>query len=101
MNVNYYITKEYEKRTLGQHGKKQSQTNPNKANFKKAKMKVMSYITKDYENISNWAIYENEPNFSRRSLLRSRITAKLFELSSPAGHKENDFLVLFRGDSFF
>jgi hypothetical protein len=46
--------------TLGQLGK-QSQTNPNKAKSKKAKMNVTSILTKDYENISNWAICENEP----------------------------------------
>ena len=50
--------------TLGQLGK----TNPNEPKrtqnepkFKKAKMNVTSYITKGYENISNWAICENEP----------------------------------------
>jgi len=31
-------------------GKKQSQTNPNKAKLKKAKMNVTSYITVGYEN---------------------------------------------------
>jgi hypothetical protein len=65
MNVNKVLTKDYEKKTLGQRGKKQSQTKPNKAKFKKAKMNVTSIITKDYENISNWAICENEPNQSQ------------------------------------
>ncbi|GAF85096.1 unnamed protein product [marine sediment metagenome] len=32
MNVNKVLTKDYEKKTLGERGKKQSQTNPNKAN---------------------------------------------------------------------
>ncbi len=50
MNVNKVLTKDYEKRTLGQHGKKQSQTNPNKAKFKKAKMNVTSILTVGYEN---------------------------------------------------
>ncbi len=50
LNVNKVLTRNYEKRTLGQHGKKQSQTNPNKAKFKKAKMNVTSIITKAYEN---------------------------------------------------
>ncbi len=64
MNVNVFPTKDYEKKTLGEHGKKQSQTNPNKANFQKAKMNVNKVLTKDYENMSNWAICENEPNFN-------------------------------------
>jgi hypothetical protein len=34
----------------------------NEPKFKKAKMNVTYIITKDYENISNWAICENEPN---------------------------------------
>jgi len=76
--------------TLGQVGKtnpKRTQTNPNEPKscppsvwrIKKAEMNVTSIITKAYENISNWAICENEPktnpikaNLSRRSLRRSR-----------------------------
>jgi hypothetical protein len=38
---------------------KQSQFKPK---FKKAKMNVISYITKGYENMSNWAICENKSN---------------------------------------
>jgi hypothetical protein len=38
---------------------KQSQFKPN---FKKAKMNVNTVLTKAYENKSNWAICENEPN---------------------------------------
>ena len=40
MNVDKVITKDYEKRTLGERGKKQSQTNPNKANLQNARMNV-------------------------------------------------------------
>ncbi len=50
MNVNKVLTKDYGNETFGEHGKKQSQTNPNKAKFKKAKMNVTSIITEDYEN---------------------------------------------------
>ena len=50
MNVNNVLTKDYEEKTLGQRGKKQSQTKPNKANFKKAKMNVTSILTVGYEN---------------------------------------------------
>jgi len=45
MNVNRVLTREYEKKTLGEHGKnepktnpKRTQTNPNEAKFKNAKM---------------------------------------------------------------
>jgi hypothetical protein len=50
MNVNKVLTSDYDKRTLGERGKKQSQTNPIKAKLKKAKMNVTSIITKGYEN---------------------------------------------------
>ncbi|MHC4110888.1 MAG: peptide chain release factor N(5)-glutamine methyltransferase [Planctomycetota bacterium] len=43
--------------TIGQVGK----TNPNEPKFKKDEMNVTSIKTKDYENISNWAICENKP----------------------------------------
>ena len=39
--------------------KKQSQ---NKANFRKARMNLNFYLTKDYENIANWTLGENKPN---------------------------------------
>jgi len=48
--------------TLGQLGKtnpKRTQTNPN---LKRPKVNVTDALTKGYENKSNWAICENEPN---------------------------------------
>jgi hypothetical protein len=38
MNVNKVLTKDYEKRTLGERGKNKPNTNPIKPNFRKAKM---------------------------------------------------------------
>ncbi|MBW8038704.1 MAG: hypothetical protein FVQ85_01750 [Planctomycetes bacterium] len=58
---------EYEKRHLVNVGKtnpKRTQTNPIKANFQNAKMNVTAFLTKEYENKSNWAIYENKANFN-------------------------------------
>ncbi len=34
----------------------------NKANFRKAKMNVTTFIAKEYENKSNWTLGENKPN---------------------------------------
>jgi len=34
----------------------------NKPNFRKAKMNVKLYNTKDYENIANWTLGQNKPN---------------------------------------
>ncbi len=34
----------------------------NEANFQKSQMNVNPYNTKDYENISDWTLGENEPN---------------------------------------
>ncbi len=69
MNVNKVLTKDYDKKTLGEHGKNkpnsnpiQSQSNPIKANLPKAQMNVNKVLTKDYENKLNWAICENKAN---------------------------------------
>jgi hypothetical protein len=62
MNVNKALTKDYEKRTLGQSGKNKAKTKPNKANLQKAQMNVNKVLTKDYENKSNWALCENKAN---------------------------------------
>ena len=50
MNVNNVLTRDYEKRTLGERGKNEPKTNPNEPKFKKAKMNVTSIIIKGYEN---------------------------------------------------
>jgi hypothetical protein len=62
MNVNKVLTRNYEKRTLGQSGKNKANSKPNKANFKKAQMSATTFLAKDYENILNWVICENKAN---------------------------------------
>ena len=68
LNVNKEMAREYEKRTLGQSGKNKANSKPNKANsnpikanLQKAQMNVSKVLTKEYEKMSNWALYENEP----------------------------------------
>jgi len=41
MNVNKVLTKDYEKKTLGEHGKNEPKTNPIKPNSKPIKAKKM------------------------------------------------------------
>ena len=64
MNVSEVLTKDYERKTLGESGKNKANSNPNKANCRKDKMNVTFFYTKEYEEISNWAIYENKANFN-------------------------------------
>ncbi len=66
MNVNKVLTKDYENKTLGERGKKQSQTKPIKANFKKAEMNVTVFYTKAYENISPIMAPKKQSQFSKR-----------------------------------
>jgi len=40
-------------------------TNPNKTNFRKAKMKVNLFATKDYENEPAFKLRKNKPNQSQ------------------------------------
>jgi len=72
MNVSCYSTMDWEKWTLGERGKNEPKTNPIKANLLNAQMNVNKVLTKEYEKKLNWALYENEPNLSCRSLWRSR-----------------------------
>ena len=65
MNVTTCLTMNYEQRTMNYEIKNEPKTNPNEPNLKKAKMKLTVSYTKGYENISNWAICENEPNLAR------------------------------------
>jgi hypothetical protein len=81
MNINNVLTKDYDKRTLGQHGKKQSQTNPNKAKFKKAKMNVTSTLTVGYENKSPIRAPKKQSQTSKRQ--------KPIQTSLPQGIMKN------------
>ena len=67
MNVNKVLAKDYENKTLGECGKNEpktnpirTQTNPIKANFRKAKMNVNSLITKDYRKKDDFAVRKNK-----------------------------------------
>ena len=66
MNVNKVLTRDYEKKTLGEHGKNKANTNPiqtqYKPNSQKAKMKLTFYLTKDYENERLCRCGQNKPN---------------------------------------
>jgi len=62
MNVNKVLTKDYENKTLGEHGKNKPNSKPIKANLLNAQMNVNKVLTKDYENTSNCALAENKPN---------------------------------------
>jgi len=55
----------YEQRTMNDANKNKPNTNPIKPNFRKAKMNLNSYLTKDYENKSNWTFGENKPKQSQ------------------------------------
>jgi len=68
MNVNMVLTVDYEKKTLGKHGKNKPNTNPIQTQtnpiYEKQKMNVNKVLTKDYENI---AINIEDPAFRGRN----------------------------------
>ena len=45
----------------------------NKANFRKSQMNVISILTTDYENISDWTLGENKPNLVRPALFAKKL----------------------------
>ena len=93
MNVNKVLTKDYVNKTLGERGKKQSQTKPNKAKFKKAKMNVTSILTVGYENKSPIRAPKKQSQTSKRqkpmqTYLPQRIMKKI-ALSGPGKTNPN------------
>ncbi len=44
-------------------GENKPNSNPNKPNFKRAKMNVNSFITKDYRKKDDFVVRINKPNF--------------------------------------
>jgi len=63
MNVNLYNTKYYQNFITLAGYKNKPNSNPNKPNFKKAKMNVNSIITKDYRKKDDFSVRINKPNF--------------------------------------
>jgi len=62
MNVNIYITTDYEKFIPLAGQKNKPNSNPIKPNFRKAKMNVNSLITKDYRKKDAFVVRKNKPN---------------------------------------
>jgi len=62
MNVNLYNTTAYENKSNWTLGENEPNTNPIKANFRKAQMNVNSLITKDYRKKDDFAVKKNKPN---------------------------------------
>ena len=62
MNVNPVITREYENKRNWTLGQNKPNSNPIKANFKRAKMDVKSLITKDYRKKDDFAVRKNKAN---------------------------------------
>jgi len=62
MNASAVNTMNYEQKTMNDANKNKPNTNPIKANFRKAQMNVNSLITKDYRKNDDFAVRKNKPN---------------------------------------
>ncbi len=70
MNVNKVLTRDYKKKTLGEHGKNKPNTNPIQTQYKansnpipeRPKMNETLFATKVYENITTFRLEQNKPN---------------------------------------
>ncbi len=54
---------EYENKSDWTLGENKPNSNPNKPNFRKAKMNINSLITKDYRKKDDFTVRINKPNF--------------------------------------
>ncbi len=75
MNVNPYNTTDYKNKSNWTLGENKPNSNPIKANFKRAKMNVNSLITKDYRKKDDFVVRINKPNSNPISQ-RVKIDAK-------------------------
>jgi len=62
MNLNFYLTKDYERNDIFAVPENKANSNPIKANFRKAQMNVNSLITKDYRKNDAFAVQKNKAN---------------------------------------
>ncbi len=76
-DVSFFYTMEYENKSDWTIGENKPNSNPNKANLKRAKMNVNSFITKDYRKNDDFAVRKNKPN-SNPIFLRTKTNANLF-----------------------
>ncbi len=65
MNINPYITRDYERKRDWTLGESKPNSNPIKPNFQKAKMSVNLYVIEDYRKKDDFAVRINKPNFPK------------------------------------
>ncbi len=75
MNLNLYNTTDYERKRDWTLGENKPNSNPIKANFKRAKMNINSLTTKDYRKKDDFVVRINKPN-SKPICQRVKIDAK-------------------------
>ncbi len=63
MNVTTYMKSKYEKLDTWLSGKNKPNSNPIKANLKRAKMNINSFITKDYRKKDDFEVRIKKANF--------------------------------------
>ncbi len=76
MNVSIFSEKDYENKSNWTLGENKPNSNPNKANFRKAKMNVNLTITKDYRKKYDFIVRINKPNFQNVKNERKRFFTK-------------------------
>ena len=62
MNVNPYITTDYENISDWTLGQNKANSNPIKPNLKRAKINANDFITKDYRKKDDFVVRINKPN---------------------------------------
>ena len=77
MNVNPYITRECENKSDWTLGENKPNSNPNKPNFRKAKMDVNLYAIEYYRKKDEFAVPKNKPNSNPISK-RPKMSANAF-----------------------
>jgi hypothetical protein len=93
MNVSNILTRNYKNFIPLAGQKNKPNSNPIKANLRKAKMNINSLITKDYRKKDAFAVQKNKPNFVKGPKLAqthfSQRIMKMNHLPSPKKQTQN------------
>ncbi len=94
MNVNPYITTDYERKRDWTLGESKPNSNPIKPNFQKAKMNANVFVTKDYRKKDDFSVRINKPNSKpicqRVKLMQSLYLQRIMKNNADMGYENSN-----------
>jgi hypothetical protein len=90
-DVNPYNTTDYERKRNWTLGENKPNSNPNKPNFKRAKMNINSITTKDYRKKDDFLVRINKPNLPEgKKLMQSVYLQRIMKNNADMGSRKTN-----------